>query len=204
KDVRQAEGYNIFTQSASKYADNLIELFVDDLDAITGEELRVATREGPLQDANPMSRIAGLTIKPPQNATELAYGMSEMMTYTANMRTKNPAYDRAYNGLVAPLLERSAERMLNDPRFMKGTVSQRQLRLKEELRLVRQTVSKYMKDAAGQTAIESLRRNAHMAGSAGSRQAAKKMLSERGIQAPINDLGYRELQMYMEFIVAYE
>lgn len=205
KDVRQAEGTDVFTQSASKYVDNIIELFVDDLDAITGEELRVATREGPLQDANPMSRIAGLTIKPPQNATELAYGMSEMMTYTANSRTKNPAYDKAYNTIVAPVLERAAERMLNDPLFMKGTVGQRQIRLKEELRKVRETVTGYLKDSKSDSAVESLRRSAHVSGSAVARSAGKRMLQKKyGINAPINELGIRELQVYMDFVKSYD
>ena len=46
KDVRQAEGSNCLHQSATKYVDNILRAFIDKTDAITGEELRVATREG--------------------------------------------------------------------------------------------------------------------------------------------------------------
>ena len=64
KDVRQAEGMNIFTQSATKYMDNILESFVDKTDSITGEQLRVATREGEVYDPAPLARIFGLTVKP--------------------------------------------------------------------------------------------------------------------------------------------
>ena len=79
------------------------------------------------------------------------------------------------------------------------------IRLKEELRIVKQTVSTYMKDAAaGEPAIQALRKNAHVVGSDSARTAGKRMLSERGVKAPINELGYRELQMYMDFVKAYD
>ena len=205
KDVRQARGVDAFTQSATKYVDNLIEVFIDDLDSVTGEELRVATREGSLQDANPAARIAGLVVKPPQNATELAYGMSEMLTYTANMRTKNPAYDKAYNALVAPLLEKAAERMLQDPLFVKGSVDERRIRLRKELKVVRQAVKAHMaQSVVGEDAINSLRRQAQTMASAEARRAGKAMLSRQGVSAPINELGYKELQLYMEFVKSYQ
>ena len=37
KDVRQAEGLNVFTQSATKYVDNIFEAFIDKTDTITGK-----------------------------------------------------------------------------------------------------------------------------------------------------------------------
>ena len=46
KDVRQAEGINTFSQTATKYVDNIIEALFGKIDSITGEELEVATREG--------------------------------------------------------------------------------------------------------------------------------------------------------------
>ena len=63
KDVRQAEGMNVFTQSATKYVDNIIEAFIDKTDTITGEDLEVATRSGKVYDANPFARIFGITVK---------------------------------------------------------------------------------------------------------------------------------------------
>jgi hypothetical protein len=205
KDVRQARGVDVLTQSATKYVDNIFELFTQDLDAITGEQLRVATREGPLQDPNPAARIAGLVIKPPQNATELVYGMSEMMTYTANARTKNPAYDKMFNKFIAPMLEGAAERLLRDPKFTKGTTDERRKRLKSELSILKSSVSKYMKTSRQDgVAIEALRKEAQTKGTAGARRAGLKMLEKMNVNAPINDLGYKELQLYLEYVKSWD
>ena len=47
----------------------------------------------------------GLTVKPGRTATEKAYSMANMHTWRANERTNIPAYDKALNSLVAPILE---------------------------------------------------------------------------------------------------
>ena len=101
KDVRQAEGINVLSQSATKYVDNILEAFIDKTDTITGEELRVATREGEIYDANPFARIFGITVKPGRTASEKAYSMAEMFPWQANERSKIPAYDKALNGMLA-------------------------------------------------------------------------------------------------------
>ena len=46
RDSRLVEGTDIALLGASKYVDNIVEIFTDKLDGITGEELRVATRNG--------------------------------------------------------------------------------------------------------------------------------------------------------------
>ena len=97
KDVRQAEGINVLSQSATKYVDNILEAFIDKTDSITGEELRIATREGEIYDANPFARIFGITVKPGRTASEKAYSMAEMFPWQANERSKLPAYDKALN-----------------------------------------------------------------------------------------------------------
>lgn len=205
KDVRQARGVDVLTQSATKYVDNIFELFTQDIQAITGEELRVATREGSLQDPNPAARIAGLVIKPPQNATELAFGMSEMMTYTANARTKNPAYDKLFNTFLAPMLEKASENLMKDPKFMKGTTDERQRRLKDELSVLRSSVTAYMKTSRQDgVAIEALRKDAMTKGSPGARRAGLKLLEKKGINARLNDLGYTELQLYLEHVKSWD
>ena len=56
KDVRQADGLGLFTQTSTKYFDNILEAFIGKTDTITGEDLKVATREGEIYDANPFAR----------------------------------------------------------------------------------------------------------------------------------------------------
>jgi hypothetical protein len=161
----------------------------------------VATREGSLQDPNPAARIAGLVIKPPQNATELAYGMSEMMTFTANARSKNPTYDKAFNTFLAPMLERTAEDLLKDDKFTKGSVDQRRRRLKTELTKLKSVVREYMKTSRRDgVAIEAMRKDAMTKGSPGARRSALKLLKSKGVEAPLRDLGYTELQLYMDHV----
>ena len=46
-----------------------------------------------------------------------------MHAYKANERTKIPAYDKAFNGLVAPILELYTQELLSDPNFMNGSLA---------------------------------------------------------------------------------
>ena len=205
KDPRQASGGAIFTQNATRYIDNLIEVFSDDIDAITGEKLSSATREGDIRDANPAARIAGFTQKPPQTSTEFVYGLSEMLPYTANMRTKNPQYDKMYNTIIAPVLEDTAARLMRNDKFMKGSVAERRIMLKAELTKVRATVSDYMREASPpETFKQVMIKDARQKGSAEARSAAKKMMQRQGIDASISDYSYKELQLFLEYASAYD
>ena len=202
KDVRQAEGANVFTQSATKYVDNIIEAFIDKSDSVTGEELRVATRTGEIYDPNPFARIFGLTIKPGRTATEKVYSMAEMFPWQANERTKIPAYDKALNALVAPMLEYYTQELLNDSRFKNATLPQKRGMLKKRLSEIKAKVRKRME--AGQYGGENavLRRAAKAASKYNKetrREAFKLMERQTGITGSIEDLSYRELQTFMMY-----
>jgi hypothetical protein len=202
KDTRQATGIKVLTQSASKYVDNIIEVFDNDIAAITGEELRVATREGPLQDANPAARIAGVTIKPPQNASEFVYAMSEMMPYTANMRSKDPVYDKIYNTLMAPQLKGLAEKLMDSPSFMKGDVATRREMLKSGFTNIRRDINEYMKEYTNDTstAIAQMRKTALTKGSKEAQHSARKYMEKRGVKTTVKEMGYKELQEYIDYV----
>ena len=205
KDPRQASGPMVLSQTALKYVDNIIEAFTTDIEAVTGEELRVASREGPIQDANPASRIAGITIKPPQNHTEFVYALSEMLPYTASERSKNPQYDKAFNTLLAPLLDKVASDLMGSPKFMKGSVDQRRLMLKGALSDAKATVREYMKEySTGPTMLEQMRKDALTKGSKEARFAANKFMEKQGFKGAVRDMGYSELRTYMDYIKAYE
>ena len=214
KDVRQAEGANVFTQSATKYVDNIFESFIDvvesltnkDLgigdDAVTGKELRVATRAGEIYDPNPFARVFGLTVKPGRTATEKVYSMAEMHPWTANERTKIPAYDKAFNGLVAPMLEVYTQELLNDPRFKQATLTQQRGMLKKRLSDVKKIVRDRMEKGytGGQNTV--LRRAAKAAqkyNKETTREALRLMKEQMGITGSLEDLTYRELEMFMMY-----
>ena len=202
KDVRQAEGMNVFTQSATKYVDNIIEAFIDKTDSITGEDLEVATRSGKVYDANPFARIFGITIKPGRTATEKVYSMAEMFPWKANERTKIPAYDKAFNGLVAPMLEVYTQQLLDDPTFQNATLTQKRGMLKARLSDVKSVVRQRMEK--GYTGSENavLRRAAKAAqkyNKETTREALKLMKEQMGITGSLEDLNYKELEMFMMY-----
>ena len=204
KDVRQADGTSqVFTQSATKYVDNLFEVFSDKVDAVTGDELRVATREGQLYDANPFARVFGLTIKPARTGTEKAYSMAEMFPWQASERSKIPGYDRAFNSIIAPMLERQTNQLLRTKAFQEGNLTQRRQMLKTVVSDAKSQVRKYMKAGGGgrENAMLALVRTAEGRANKEIRNEAKRLLKERrGIDASPQDMNYQELTLYISYI----
>ena len=204
KDVRQAESAGeTFSLSATKYVDNLFEMFDDKIDGVTGEELRVATREGQLYDANPFARIFGLTIKPGRTATEKAYSMAEMFPWQASERTKIPGYDKAFNSLIAPRLEKQTQRLLRTKAYNEAGLTQRRAMLKKTLSDLKKDYREYMKSggAGRQEAIDAIAVSAERRSSKEVRKEARRIMKERrGIDARPRDMSYQELALYVEYI----
>lgn len=202
KDVRQAKGGAVFTQSATKYFDNILEAFTDKAESITGEELRVATREGPIQDANPISRIFGITVKPARTATEMVYSMSEMQPWTASERSKLPEYDKVFNTSIAPILELQMQNLVSSKLFKSAGLSEKRIMLKETLSKVkgdvREVISKYSTQENG---ILAIRRKAMSTGSKNHRDIAMKAMRDKfNFSGSIQDMSYSELQYFMDYI----
>ena len=204
KDVRQADSFTeSFTQSATKYFDNIIESFIDKTDTITGESLRVASREGDIYDPNPLARIFGLNIKQGRTATEKVYSMSEMHPWQASERTRIPEYDRILNGALAPVLERQTQSLLRSPEFQKGNLNQRRSMLRTLLQDVKKDVRKDVEE--GYQGSEALRlRIATLASRRGSKEVrteAMKFMNERyGVEGKLEDLSLSELRVFMDFV----
>jgi hypothetical protein len=203
KDVRQASGANVFTQSATKYVDNILEAFIDKTDAITGEDLKVATREGEIYDANPFARIFGITIKPGRTATEKAYSMSEMFPWTASERTNMAAYDRAFNGLLAPVLERQTQYLINTPEFKNGDLTDRRQMLKNLMSDVKRELRSEMQEGyqGGENYRLRLVAKAKNKGNKEVRNKAMRMMKDQyGITGSLDDMNYQELDIFMDYM----
>ena len=202
KDVRQAEGMNIFTQSATKYMDNILESFVDKTDSITGEQLRVATREGEVYDPAPLARIFGLTVKPGRTAVEKAYSMTDMFAWTASERTKIPEYDRIFNNFLAPILEREVQKLLDSPRFKNADVTRQRGMLKKRVSNVKREVRDHIR--TGHLGAEESRLSyaAKIEGKPKeTKREAMKMANEQfGIDGKFEDMNFRELGIILEYI----
>ena len=203
KDVRQAEGMNVFTQTATKYIDNIFEAFIDKTDTITGEELNVATREGEVYDANPFARIFGITVKPGRTATEKAYSMSEMQAWTASERTKVPAYDKAFNGLLAPMLEKHTQRLIDTPAFKEADLTGKRQMLKKMVSDLKSYTRERM--GKGYTGSDNARlrlvAKAEGSGNKEIRREAMKMMQEQyGVTGSMKDFGFQELDIFIEYV----
>ena len=203
KDVRQAEGSGeIFTQAATKYFDNVIEAFTDKADSVTGEELRVATREGKIQDANPMARIFGVTVKPGRTATEKVYSMAQMQPWTANERSQIAAYDKVFNETLAPVLERATDKLLRDPKFSNADLTGKRAMLKSTLSDVKTRVRKSLqKYAAPEKRMLAIKRKASSHGNKELRNKALDVMRDRfNFRGTVEDMSYSELQYFMDYV----
>ena len=202
KDVRQAEGINTFSQTATKYVDNIIEAFIDKTDTITGEELSVATRQGEVYDANPFARMFGLTIKPSKTATETVYSMADMAPWKASERTNIPAYDKIFNGMLAPMLELYTQDLLDNPRFQDATIKQKRGMLKKRLSEVKARVRESMErgSAGYEGSVLNKATSLTRRFSKETRREAMKMLrQDYGITGQLEDLSFRELELFMRY-----
>ena len=203
KDVRQAEGINVLSQSATKYVDNILEAFIDKTDSITGEELRIATREGEIYDANPFARIFGITVKPGRTASEKAYSMAEMFPWQANERSKLPAYDKALNGMLAPALERKTQQLINTAMFKEADLTGRRRMLKKVMTDAKKEITGLMEEGYGGADTMRLRL-ASKANRAGGnkeirRQAAKIMKEQHGVTGSLEDYNFAEIDLFIEY-----
>ena len=202
KDVRQAEGMNIFTQSATKYMDNILESFVDKTDAITGEQLRVATREGEVYDPAPLARIFGLTVKPSRTAVEKAYSMTDMFAWTASERTKIPEYDKVFNNFLAPILEREMQVLLDNNTFKNENVTKQRGMIKNRLREVKREVRDHIRTGHLGEEESRLSYAAKIEGKPKeTKREAMKMAKEQfGIDGKVEDMNFRELGIILEYV----
>ena len=202
RDLRQARGGELFTQASTRYVDNIFEALGGRLESVTGEELRVATREGALRDPNPLARIFGITVRPTRTATEQAYSMANMAEWTASERSQIPEYDRMFNTLVAPQLEYRMERLVRNPDYINGNSDTRRVMLQATLGSARRDVRTYMLEHSmnPEQRITALRRKAGMTGNRATRAEALRVMESHGIEAGINDMTYRELNYFLDVV----
>jgi hypothetical protein len=200
KDVRQADAVGAFTQTATKYVDNIYEVLFDKAETITGEELRVATREGEVYEANPYAKVFGLTVRPSRTSTEIAYSMAEMFPWTASERTKVPAYDKLFNQVISPVLEQKTDALIRSDNFKNATLEGKRSMLRNIVSGVKSDTRKMMQK--GYLGGDS--RRLRMAAKAmdvpkGIRKEALEMLREQyNVEAEIADFSIAELDVFLE------
>ena len=203
KDARQAKTAGaVFTQSSTKYFDNIIEAFIGEVDTLTGEQLNVASRKGEIYDANPLARIFGITVKRGRNSTEKAYSMANMAEWTASERSQMAEYDKVFNSYLAPVLERSTDKLLRDRRFIEGDSDQRKDMLRKTLTEAKSEIREYTNEyAPGKTQLLAMRRKANMVGSKELRTKALRAMKTRyNFEGAVSEMTYKELKFFMDYV----
>jgi len=200
KDVRQADGFNTFTQSSTKYFDNILEVLIGESETLTGENLRVSSREGDIYDANPLARILGLNIKRGKTATEQAYTLTNLQSWKQDQRSNIPMYDNIFNGTLAPILERRMQRLIQSKTFKESDLEDKRGRVKHELTQARNELRQYF-DIVGTTGyMDQQRYRASTKGTRGQKAKAMKYMKSLGVNAELKDFNFRELKTYESYI----
>ena len=200
KDVRQADALGAFTQTATKYVDNIFEALFDKTETLTGEELRVATRQGEVYDANPYARTFGLTVKPSRTSTEIAYSMAEMFPWTASERTKVPAYDKIFNQVISPVLEKKTDVLIRTKQFNDATLEGKRNMLSKLISDTKSDLRKRMeKGLLGADARRLKAAAKAMNVKKGIRKEALLLMKQQyGVEAAIDEMSPTELDLFMD------
>ena len=200
KDVRQADGAAVFTQASTKYFDNILEVLIGESETLTGENLRVSSREGDIYDANPLARILGLNIKRGKTATEQAYTMTELQSWKQDQRSQIPMYDRIFNETLAPVLEKRMQRLIQSKRFKEGDLEYKRGRVKHVLKEARDDIRKHMDIPNASGYMDQQRYRASTKGTKLQKTKAMKYMKSLGVNAELKDFNFRELKTYESYI----
>jgi hypothetical protein len=137
-------GGEVFSLEATRYLDNILDIFRDTNAENDFSQLRVATREGDLYDPNPLSSIFGVRVVPGKTAAEKVYTMSGLRGFKANRRSQVAMYDRLFNETLSPILERKARKLLADKDFVNGTNTYRRQEVNRIIKETRSAVNEAM------------------------------------------------------------
>jgi hypothetical protein len=129
-----------------------------------------------------------------------------MQPWTVSQRSEIPAYDAAFNKVLAPLLEREATLLLAEPGFKDADLNGKRTMIRSRLTGIRNKVSTYL-DAVpdGKTALSVLQRRAATApGNNDVKTAAGKFMKKEGMTANPKKMNYYEVNKYLNYIEYYK
>jgi hypothetical protein len=201
RDLRQARGTDVLTQRSTRYIDNIIEAMFPGTSAVTGVEARVATREGELYDAAPMTTMMGIRTKQPRTATERVLAMADMEPWRQNVRTGVPEYDRIANQVIAPLVERRMKLLMDNQKFIAMSREEKRRTIEDVISDVKETTSTYIRSSGGQNTLEAMRLQVSKLNKSDV-AAARDELSKQGYKLPSDprDMNFKEMLLLKDYI----
>jgi hypothetical protein len=191
--------------SATKYVDNILEAILGEIEGVTGDELRVATREGSLRDPAPFLSAIGLRLVEGRTAGEQLLDKLDLPRFKANERTEIAAYDRAYNTVIAPWLNRKAQLRLDDPEFKKLSKDDQRAVWNNDVKDVANEIRDYLENnSSSETMLLSIQRKASAKKKSSKKAAMAYLKEEYGFDGSIRDMNYQELMAFLDYIDYYE
>jgi len=128
--------------------------------------------------------------------------MADMADWKASERTNIPAYDKIFNGMLAPMLETYTQQLLDDPRFQKADIKTKRGMLKKRISDVKARVresmdrgySGYEGRVLNKAALATRRFSKETR-----RQALEMLRRDYGVTGSLEDLNFRELELFMRY-----
>ena len=210
RNIRLETGSGTFVSASTKYIDNIIQHFTDNLDSVTGQELRVATREGAIKGPEPLLGLFGLKVVPKRTSSEIVYGFTNKFPYKANSRTQSAEYDNILSKYIAPKLDRAARELLNDKRFVnEGDLTDQRVLLNNKFgKIFTQARKDVAEGLAGREgAVANMQRKVRSINSeirAKAMNAFRNSKVGKGFTGGIDDLSYAELMWVDNYASLYK
>lgn len=192
-------------QELTRYTNSLFSPFIGEGETqtgvpIIGEAKRSATRpEGDIRDPNPVSSLMSRKEEPPLNNIDRLLGMVNLPPFSVDQRSGIPEFDHFVNEEVAPILNREARRMLEDPLFERAPEYIKVKRVNDMIGQVREEVIRSLQDGNVGSPDDQLyrERSAWTSLSQEDRQMARR---ELGIDTPDRELSKMQLEVLKEYI----
>lgn len=222
KDVRNIDSDNALDafgqaglMSLTKYVDNIAEgldMLIDDktpgeIRGLTGQSMRVSTREGDLRSPNALLAIFGVKEQAGRSAVETILDSVDMPRWRQNVRTRNPKYDRIANTFLARTLEPAMDALIKSERFQRLPDVDKRAEIKDTIKKARN----YMRDMMSNEQytpetvfLEHTRRRLMDKPTPNRRFALKTMRQSHDVTADLMEMSLPELQLAEYYMDIYK
>lgn len=214
RDVRQAGSPNeMLFQQASKYTDNILELILDKVDQAEAADVAAgtpkvfATRQGPVREQNALLAMMGIKLQPGRTISETILDGLDYPRYMADVKTNNPKFDRYANQFITDNLNRRMEFMTTHPEWKSADDRMRYEMVRHQISEAQRDLKKSMRNirvAPSEVYLEAVREEASRARRAARVYAAEKMKEQYGVEIPLSEMSFAEINKFMFYVDAFE
>ena len=122
-----------------------------------------------------------------------------MAAWSASERTNMPAYDKIFNSMLAPMLERYTQQLVDDPKFQKANLANKRdmltTRLNDLKGVVRDRMDRY--GDRDTRVLNKARKASTKFKKEVKREALRLMEENYGVTGKLEDLSWQELDLFI-------